>query len=264
MTPYFNELNKDLPFTNRSINPLGAQTELSQEQVTFWRGHINSYEHPVIVFGADLKPMLLNESLRLRLSNPDYIPGSEEPVAFVWEKICKTAGLIVAEAARSQSMEIAEAFPLNQSCFAAVGTVLRNSSGAFIAAIINLADLTGSTSRLREIIDTTTMSAAGNTPSSEASQEYADWNVRRKQARQKMSKLSRRESQVVALVANGFPNKSIAHELDISVKTIEKHRANATRKLGVNGTPEMVRITVIANADILPPRTEPTEPDGWE
>ena len=55
---------------------------------------------------------------------------------------------------------------------------------------------------------------------------------------------------MVQLVANGHANKSIALELEISVKTIEKHRANAARKLGVGSTAEMVRLAVLADYEI--------------
>ncbi len=73
------------------------------------------------------------------------------------------------------------------------------------------------------------------------------WMTRREAARQQIRRLSRRELQVVQLVSSGLANKSIAQELQISVKTIEKHRANAARKLGVASTAEMVRITVLAD-----------------
>jgi DNA-binding NarL/FixJ family response regulator len=76
---------------------------------------------------------------------------------------------------------------------------------------------------------------------------YRMWMSRREAARQQIRRLSRRELQVVQLVSNGLANKSIAQELQISVKTIEKHRANAARKLGVASTAEMVRITVLAD-----------------
>lgn len=76
---------------------------------------------------------------------------------------------------------------------------------------------------------------------------YRTWMSRRDAARLQIRRLSRREFQVVQLVANGMANKTIALELQISVKTIEKHRANAARKLGVCSTAEMVRITVLAD-----------------
>lgn len=88
--------------------------------------------------------------------------------------------------------------------------------------------------------------------SASASEEVAfrTWMSRRDAARQQIRRLSRRELQVVQLVSNGLANKSIAQELQISVKTIEKHRANAARKLGVNSTAEMVRITVLADQEL--------------
>ena len=79
---------------------------------------------------------------------------------------------------------------------------------------------------------------------------FRTWMSRRDTARQQIRRLSRRELQVVQLVSNGLANKSIAQELQISVKTIEKHRANAARKLGVNSTAEMVRISVLADQEV--------------
>ncbi|MEY3175949.1 MAG: Transcriptional regulatory protein FixJ [Planctomycetota bacterium] len=87
--------------------------------------------------------------------------------------------------------------------------------------------------------------AAGMLPQEDTA--YRAWLSRRDSARQQIRRLSRRELQVVQLVSNGHANKSIAMELRISVKTIEKHRANAARKLGVNSTAEMVRLAVLAD-----------------
>jgi len=81
---------------------------------------------------------------------------------------------------------------------------------------------------------------------------YRNWMTRRDAARQQIRRLSRRELQVVQLVSSGFANKSIALELQISVKTIEKHRANAARKLGVSSTAEMVRLSVLADHESAP------------
>jgi DNA-binding CsgD family transcriptional regulator len=72
-----------------------------------------------------------------------------------------------------------------------------------------------------------------------------------------MQRLSPRESEVVLRVSAGLPNQSIARELEISVKTIEKHRANAVRKLNVRSTPEMVRISVLADRDLQKTDTAP-------
>ena len=90
--------------------------------------------------------------------------------------------------------------------------------------------------------------AASGTDSDE--QAFRNWQTRREAARQQIRRLSRRELQVVQLVSSGLANKSIALELDISVKTIEKHRANASRKLEVGSTAEMVRLTVLADQEL--------------
>lgn len=81
---------------------------------------------------------------------------------------------------------------------------------------------------------------------------FRNWQSRRDGARQQIRRLSRRELQVVQLVSFGNANKAIASELAISVKTIEKHRANATRKLGVSSTAELVRLAVLADHEAEP------------
>jgi len=53
--------------------------------------------------------------------------------------------------------------------------------------------------------------------------------------------LSERESEVLRLVSQGHSNKDIAVRLDLSNKTIEVHKANAMRKLGLSGRIELLR-----------------------
>jgi len=53
--------------------------------------------------------------------------------------------------------------------------------------------------------------------------------------------LSRREAEVLQLVAEGHPNKRIASVLDISVKTVEKHRQQVMNKLNVHNTAGLTR-----------------------
>ena len=56
---------------------------------------------------------------------------------------------------------------------------------------------------------------------------------------------SERESEVLRLVASGYSNKEIAARLELSVKTVEAHKANAMRKLGLNGRIDIVRYAVL-------------------
>jgi two-component system, NarL family, response regulator NreC len=50
-----------------------------------------------------------------------------------------------------------------------------------------------------------------------------------------------RESEVLRLVAVGHSNKEIADRLNISIKTVEVHKANAMRKLGLTGRVDLIR-----------------------
>jgi DNA-binding NarL/FixJ family response regulator len=56
---------------------------------------------------------------------------------------------------------------------------------------------------------------------------------------------SERESEVLRLIASGYSNKEIAARLSLSVKTVEAHKANATRKLGLNGRIDIVNYAVL-------------------
>jgi DNA-binding NarL/FixJ family response regulator len=53
--------------------------------------------------------------------------------------------------------------------------------------------------------------------------------------------LSRRELQVLIAIAEGKTNKQIADRLGISVRTVETHRENLMRKLGVQGAAAITR-----------------------
>ena len=64
---------------------------------------------------------------------------------------------------------------------------------------------------------------------------------RRSDARQ-LESLTPREREVLDEVANGKTNKVIATDLGISERTVELHRANGMRKLGVRSVAEVVRL----------------------
>ncbi len=53
--------------------------------------------------------------------------------------------------------------------------------------------------------------------------------------------LTRRESDVLRLITRGYTNRQIADELDLSVRTVETHRANILGKLGLSTRAELVR-----------------------
>ncbi len=57
--------------------------------------------------------------------------------------------------------------------------------------------------------------------------------------------LSERETEVLRLIALGYSNKEIAARLDLSVKTVEAHKANAMRKLDMRGRIDLVRYAIL-------------------
>ena len=54
-----------------------------------------------------------------------------------------------------------------------------------------------------------------------------------------------REASVLRLMAIGHSNKEIASSLDIAVKTVEVHKANAMRKLNLRGRIDVVKYAVL-------------------
>jgi DNA-binding NarL/FixJ family response regulator len=58
--------------------------------------------------------------------------------------------------------------------------------------------------------------------------------------------LTRRESEVLQLVAEGYPNKRIASVLAISIKTVEKHRQHLMQKLNLHDTAGLTRYAISA------------------
>jgi two-component system response regulator FixJ len=69
-------------------------------------------------------------------------------------------------------------------------------------------------------------------------------------AAQRLATLSRREREVLDALAAGRPNKVIAHDLGISVRTVEVHRARMLGRLGTSRLAEAIRLAVMAG---LPP-----------
>ena len=57
--------------------------------------------------------------------------------------------------------------------------------------------------------------------------------------------ITERESEVLRLMALGHSNKDIAAALNLSVKTVEVHKANGMRKLGLGGRTDVVRYALL-------------------
>jgi two-component system response regulator FixJ len=90
--------------------------------------------------------------------------------------------------------------------------------------------------------------ALTNTGRDDRDREIAD-------AAHRISMLSRREREVLDALVAGHPNKTIAFDLGISVRTVEVHRARMMDRLGIRQLAEAVRLAVLARL---------VRGDGWD
>lgn len=63
----------------------------------------------------------------------------------------------------------------------------------------------------------------------------------------RLEQLTQREREVMDLVVAGKLNKQIADELNISMKTVEAHRARVMEKMGVRTLAELVKVVLTVN-----------------
>jgi two-component system nitrate/nitrite response regulator NarL len=69
--------------------------------------------------------------------------------------------------------------------------------------------------------------------------DYA--RISRTKGKKGSAELSRRESEVLTLIAEGLGNKEIAGRLFVSVRTIETHRERIIRKLNIHTVAGLTR-----------------------
>jgi RNA polymerase sigma factor (sigma-70 family) len=67
---------------------------------------------------------------------------------------------------------------------------------------------------------------------------------RRRAHTERLAQLTQREREVLDLVVAGRMNREIAEQLDISIKTVEAHRARIMEKLEVHSVAELVQATL--------------------
>lgn len=75
--------------------------------------------------------------------------------------------------------------------------------------------------------------------------EIADYQAR-------AASLTARETDVMRLVIEGHQNKNIAHQLSISLRTVEIHRGRVMEKMGARTASELVRIMLTLDAAAAP------------
>jgi two-component system response regulator FixJ len=72
--------------------------------------------------------------------------------------------------------------------------------------------------------------------------DHRQRNVMRAAAAERLARLTPRETDVVGRLAEGTLSKVIAHDMGLSARTVEMHRANALEKLGVKNLVELIAL----------------------
>lgn len=62
-----------------------------------------------------------------------------------------------------------------------------------------------------------------------------------------MPQLTPREIEIIQLIANGYTNREVSVALNISDKTVNTHRKNILRKLGLKNTALLIRHAIENN-----------------
>lgn len=70
-----------------------------------------------------------------------------------------------------------------------------------------------------------------------------DFGIARRKDRRKIS-LTRRELEVLKLIANEYTNEEIAQKLDLSKRTIDSHRQNILTKIQVKNTAGLIKYAI--------------------
>jgi FixJ family two-component response regulator len=68
----------------------------------------------------------------------------------------------------------------------------------------------------------------------------------RREAQDRLRELTAAERQVLDMVVEGLPNKTIAKRVDVSVRTVENRRQSIFRKLGVTSVASLVQAVLLA------------------
>lgn len=77
--------------------------------------------------------------------------------------------------------------------------------------------------------------------------EARESRVQNESIDRRIASLTPREHEVMLRVTEGKPNKVIAHELNVSIKTVEVHRARMMEKMEASSVAELVKVTIQAN-----------------
>jgi FixJ family two-component response regulator len=75
---------------------------------------------------------------------------------------------------------------------------------------------------------------------------------RRREIVRRMARLTQSEREVMSLMIEGLPNKTIARRLNVSIRTVENRRHTVFEKTQAGSIAELVRMTIAVNLDNRP------------
>lgn len=97
-------------------------------------------------------------------------------------------------------------------------------------------------------------------PAWEALEQAVEEDEARRVAQERIARLTPREIDIALALLRGLPNKAVAFQLGISVRTVEMHRAHIMAKLEVRSLAEAALLATHAGLGLLPPGASPAEP----
>jgi len=83
----------------------------------------------------------------------------------------------------------------------------------------------------------------------EQSRDAGKLSAWRQSSANHLAHLTSRQRQIMDLVLAGHPSKTIAHELGISQRTVEVHRASIMKKTGAKSLPDLARLALSADSN---------------
>lgn len=95
--------------------------------------------------------------------------------------------------------------------------------------------------------------AIGNQCANEFDDAVLRLRDQQREAKRMLACLTKREREVMQLVASGLPNKNVARQLQLSVKTVEKHRGRLMKKLRLHSMSELFRLWFVLTWDEMLP-----------
>ena len=129
----------------------------------------------------------------------------------------------------------------------AVVALTRYGDDAYVQEILNAGALgyVLKQSPSAELVDAVRSAASGRRYLDRSLAARVAGSMLKARGRSAPALITDRETEVLRLMALGHSNKEIATQLDLSVKTVEVHKANAMRKLGLAGRTDVVKYALL-------------------